>query len=117
MRVVFYSFIQIFPKTDYWKVRDAYKYIEGHWEVLCPGKTRRKHLLMLFYFVSFHFISFHFISFHLSYSIIKIILGGVGAWRKQLQDALSHNKQYFISGMHLYGTKGTSTSLSSLLAL
>jgi hypothetical protein len=28
------------------------------------------------------------------------------AWRKQLQDALSHNKQYFISGMDKFGQKG-----------
>ncbi len=29
-----------------------------------------------------------------------------GAWRKQLQDALSHNKQYFVSGMDKFGQKG-----------
>eukprot|EP00026_Physarum_polycephalum_P015647 Phypoly_transcript_16380.p1 GENE.Phypoly_transcript_16380~~Phypoly_transcript_16380.p1 ORF type:complete len:170 (-),score=37.87 Phypoly_transcript_16380:328-837(-) len=40
MRVVFYSFMQIFPDNEYWKVRQAYKYIEDHWEKLCPGKTR-----------------------------------------------------------------------------
>lgn len=39
---------------------------------------------------------------------------GVGAWRKQLQDALSHNKQYFISGMHIYGQKGISNLLFAM---
>jgi len=29
-----------------------------------------------------------------------------GAWKKQLQDALSHNKQYFVSGMDIYQQKG-----------
>jgi hypothetical protein len=88
MRVVFYSFMQIFPETEYWKVRQAYKYIEDHWEKLCPGKTRMHPPLFLYIFM------------------INASLEGVGAWRKQLQDALSHNKQYFISGMHIYGQKG-----------
>lgn len=70
MRVVFYSFIYIFPNCEYWMVRQAYKYIEDHWEKLCPGKNK------------------------------------VVAWRKQLQDALSHNKQYFVSGMDKFGQKG-----------
>ena len=38
MRVVFYSFIYIFPNREYWMVRQAYKYIEDHWEKLCPGR-------------------------------------------------------------------------------
>jgi hypothetical protein len=71
MRVVFYSFMYVFPADIYWKVREAYKYIEDHWDLLCPSKSK-----------------------------------GVGAWRKQLQDALSHNKQYFISGMPIFGQKG-----------
>jgi len=70
MRVVFYSFIHIFPNCEYWMVRQAYKFIEDHWEKLCPGKNK------------------------------------TGVWRKQLQDALSHNKQYFISGMDKFGQKG-----------
>lgn len=56
---------------------DAYGYLEHHWDILCPPQHKSRNLLV----AGTH-------------------------WRKTIQDTLSHNRTFFLSGKEIFGKTG-----------